>query len=129
MQGCAFLFHRIPTHNCFWLESYKFEISVKDIASDYEILLPILIAFTIDFTIDTWEYYPRCYKVSDAKTLKNLHLSCSIILRFELVNHAYHVLKGVRIRSFSGPYFSAFGLNKSPYSDQMQENTDQKNSE
>ena len=43
-------------------------------------------------------------------------------------------VKGVRIGSFSGPYFPTFGLNTerysvSPYSIQMQGNTDQKNSE
>ena len=44
-----------------------------------------------------------------------------------------HCVKNVRIRSFSGPYFPAFGLNTarytSPYAIQMRENTDQKNSE
>ena len=53
-----------------------------------------------------------------------------------------HCVKGVRIRSFSGPYFPAFKLNPerlesnwkqrdtplSPYADRMRENTDQKNS-
>ena len=46
-----------------------------------------------------------------------------------------HCVKSVHIRSFSGPYFLAFGLNteslhsKAPYSVRIQENTDQKNSE
>ena len=45
-----------------------------------------------------------------------------------------HCLKSVRIRSFSGPYFPAFGLNTERYSVSlpsvpMRENTDQKNSE
>ena len=45
-----------------------------------------------------------------------------------------HCVKSVRIRSYSGPYFPAFGLNKethsvSPYSIRMLENTDQNNSE
>ena len=39
------------------------------------------------------------------------------------INH--HCVKSIRIRSFSGPYFSAFG----PYSVWMRKNTDQKNSE
>ena len=41
-------------------------------------------------------------------------------------------IPNVRIRSFFGPHFPAFGLNTgsiSPYSSQMQENTDQENSE
>ena len=46
-------------------------------------------------------------------------------------------VKSVRIQSFSGPYFSAFGLNTErygvrsifPHSVKMRENTDQKNSE
>ena len=36
-------------------------------------------------------------------------------------------VKGVRIRSFSGPYFPAFGLNISPYLFRMWGNMDQKN--
>ena len=39
----------------------------------------------------------------------------------------YHCVKIVCIRSFSGPYFLAFGLNKDRYGcGKMQENTDQK---
>ena len=47
----------------------------------------------------------------------------------------YHCVKSVRIRSFSGPYFPAFGLNMDRYrvslqnSVRMRENTDRKNSE
>ena len=37
-----------------------------------------------------------------------------------------HCVKSVRIRSFSGPHFPAFGLNTEV---RMRENTDQKNSE
>ena len=40
--------------------------------------------------------------------------------------------KSVRIQSYSGPYFSAFGLNTerySPHSVRMRENTDYNNSE
>ena len=45
-----------------------------------------------------------------------------------------HYVKSVRIWSFSDPYFPTFGFNaeittKSPYSVQMREDTDQKNSE
>lgn len=43
-----------------------------------------------------------------------------------------HCVKNARICSFSGPYFSAFGLSmqsKFPYSVQMRKVTDQKNSE
>ena len=44
-----------------------------------------------------------------------------------------HCIKSVRIRSYSGPHFPAFGLNTefciSPYSVQMRENADQNNSE
>ena len=39
------------------------------------------------------------------------------------------LVKIVRIWSYSGPYFPAFGLNISPYSVRMRENTDQNNSE
>ena len=42
----------------------------------------------------------------------------------------YHSVKSVRIWSYSGPHFPAFGLTLriSPYSVQMQENVDQNNS-
>ena len=42
----------------------------------------------------------------------------------------FHCIKNVRFRSFSSPYFPAFGLNtsKSPYSGPMRDNADQKNS-
>ena len=42
----------------------------------------------------------------------------------------HHCVKSVRILSYSGLYFPAFGLNTniSPYSDRMPENTDQNNS-
>ena len=43
--------------------------------------------------------------------------------------HKRHCVKIVRIQSFSGPYFPAFGLRVSPYSVRMRENTDLKNSE
>ena len=35
-------------------------------------------------------------------------------------------MKSVQKRIFSGPYFPVFGFRKSPYSVQIQENTDQK---
>ena len=41
----------------------------------------------------------------------------------------FHCVKSVRIRSYSGSYFPAFGLRISPHSVQMRENTDQNNSE
>ena len=45
-----------------------------------------------------------------------------------------HCVKGVRLRSYSGPHFPAFGLNMerysiSPYSVRMRENADQNHSE
>ena len=40
-----------------------------------------------------------------------------------------HCVKNVCIRSFTGPYFPIFGLNTEPYSVQIRENTDEKNSE
>ena len=40
-----------------------------------------------------------------------------------------HCVKGVRIWSYSGPHFPAFGQSISPYSVRMRENTDQNNSE
>ena len=40
-----------------------------------------------------------------------------------------HCVKCVRIRSYSGPHFSAFGLNTERYSVRMRENADQNNSE
>ena len=45
--------------------------------------------------------------------------------------HQIHCVQSVRIRSYSGPYFSAFGQNteRYPYSVRMRENTNQNNSE
>ena len=43
----------------------------------------------------------------------------------------WHCMKSVRIRSYFGPHFPVFGLNRgiSPYSVRMKENADQNNSE
>ena len=38
------------------------------------------------FTVDTEEYYPRCYKVNDAKTFKNL-----AVYHFTLCAHKSYV--------------------------------------
>ena len=43
-------------------------------------------------------------------------------------NLVVHYVKSVRIRSYSGPYFSTFALNTERYG-KMRENTDQNNSE
>ena len=53
------------------------------------------------------------------------------IPRFKHFRRTYHSVKIVRIRSFSGPYFPALGLNTERYSvfSQNAENTDEKNSE
>ena len=42
--------------------------SGRNIISDYEFLLSILNAFAVE----TEEYYPKCYKVNDAKGLQIL---------------------------------------------------------
>ena len=42
---------------------------------------------------------------------------------------ACRYLKSIRIWSYSGPHFPAFGLRTSPYSVRTRENTDQNNSE
>ena len=60
-------------------------------------------------------------------SLRKSKLTC---LKYNVI----HCIKSVRIRSYSGPYFPAFGLNSdirsiSPYSGRMWENTDQNNSE
>ena len=52
----------------------------------------------------------------------------------QLAHTRSHCLKGIRIWSYSGPYFPTFGLNMetyfvSQYSVRMRENTDQNNSE
>ena len=56
------------------------KLSAEDITLDYGFLLRLVNTFTID----TDEYYPRCYKVNDAKTCKNLLASfyalCSQII-------------------------------------------------
>ena len=46
----------------------------------------------------------------------------------KILERACHCVKSVRIRSYSGPHFPAFGLN-TQYSVRMRENADQNNSE
>ena len=58
------------------------EFSAEGITSGYGLLLQLVNTFTID----TAEYYPRCYNVNDAKAFKIL---ITIILRFVLTNHMY----------------------------------------
>ena len=55
----------------------------------------------------------------------------SVNVPFKIMRKNSHRVKSVRILSYSGPYFSAFGLNteRSSYLVQMQEKTDQNNSE
>ena len=61
------------------------EFSAEGITSGYGLLLQLVNTFTID----TAEYYPRCYNVNDAKAFKIL---ITIILRFVLTNHMYNGL-------------------------------------
>ena len=58
--------------------------SGRDFISDCEFLLLILNAFTAD----TEEYYPKCYKVYDAKGLQIFYHDCSIIYvwRLQIIN-------------------------------------------
>ena len=58
----------------------NFEISTRDIISDYEFLFSILNVFTVG----TEECYPKCYHVNDVKGLQILYHDCSIILRLEV---------------------------------------------
>ena len=70
--------------------------------------------------------------------LKRDHLSRDLVTpgyRYFVTNISLlHCVKSVRIRSFPGPYFPAFGLNMEryevspPYSFRIRENTDKKNS-
>ena len=69
---------------------------MEDITSDYGFLLQLVNTFTID----TEEYCPRCYKVNDAKTFKNL------VYHFMLCAHKSYV-PIMQIRSFN------WGLQKS----------------
>ena len=61
------------------------EFLAEGITSGYGLLLQLVNTFTID----TEEYYPRCYNVNDAKAFKIL---ITIILRFVLTNHMYNGL-------------------------------------
>ena len=62
------------------------------------------------------------------KNLAHLELAEVYLLKNEegCIRSHRHCVKSVRIRSFSGTYFPAFGLNKetSPYSVRMRENTE-----
>ena len=52
-----------------------------------------------------------CFTNSDLFT----HLSKTKIYKIYICNKIYHYVKSVRIRSFSGPCFPAFGLNTERY--------------
>ena len=54
----------------------NFEISIRDIISDYEFLFSILNAFTVG----TEEYYPKCYNVNDVKGLQILMIVVSFYI-------------------------------------------------
>ena len=54
-------------------KALKFQLKI---ISDYEFLLSILNAFTVD----TEEYYPRCSNVKDANSLQILYHYCSVTL-------------------------------------------------
>ena len=54
----------------------------RDIISDHEFLPSVLNAFTVD----TEEYYPKCYNMNDAKGLQILYHDCSIILCLDVAN-------------------------------------------
>ena len=66
--------------------------------------------------------------------IKGNHNLCSNLKILNTRKSTSHCVKNVRIRSYSGPYFPAFGMNTeryciSPYSVRMRENTGQNNSE
>ena len=50
----------------------------------------------------------------------------NVFKRRKYIDTPCHCVKNVQIRSFSDPYFPAFGLNTEIYSVRMRENTDQK---
>ena len=57
-------------------KAFKFQLKI---ISDYEFLLSILNAFTVD----TEEYYPRCNNVNDVKGLQILYHYCNITLQLD----------------------------------------------
>ena len=72
------------------------KLSAEDITLDYGFLLRLVNTFTID----TDEYYSRCYKVNDTKTCKNL-LASNVYCRLAhltgaLKNHVDLVLCIIR---------------------------------
>ena len=62
------------------------------------------------------------------KIIRKFRTIRSVLRKISLVSHC---VKSARIRSFSGPHFPAFGLNREycPYLFQMQEDADRKISE
>ena len=79
------------------------------------------------------KYRPACAATFGKVSIQFMKLSNNIIkarcvVKFYFL-HNYHCVTSVRIWSYSGPYFSAFGLNTGRQSIRMRENTDQNNSE
>ena len=74
-------------------------------------------------------WYNSCRIVRKRSSLTNIISTQKFTKPFKR-----HCVKGVRLRSYSGPHFPAFGLNMerysiSPYSVRMRENADQNHSE
>ena len=81
-------------------------------------------------------FHERCLWESRSQCCQNFRVQQPLTLLIKQRNQksiALTLRKKLRIQSYSGPYFPAFGLNRSlrisPYSVRMWENTDQNNSE
>ena len=81
-----------------------------------------MLFFKPDDNVSTWNNLIVVYQNDKRINLTILFLWYSFWI--------HHCMNSVFIRSFSGLYFPAFGLNRrdTPYSLQIRENTDQKNS-
>ena len=91
-----------------------------------------------DFPQETTDLVTFTEKIPNGK----LHFLCSVFFYHPLLKSSNvtsfnlkafletkHCVKGIRIRSYSGPHFPALELRFSPYSVPMRENADQNNSE
>ena len=86
---------------------------------------------SVEFHVETSKLFRRAKEMTGFYMKRNIGQKL-VKIRFCFFLHSYWV-KSVRIRSFSGPYFPAFGLNTrdTPYLSVFSpnlENTDQKNS-
>ena len=101
-SGLATLLKKRLWHRCFSVNFAKFLRTPFLQNTSGRLLLLLARLNILQPIIDVWQG-PK-------------YVSGVFLIIFIFWNEALHCVKGVRIRSYSGPYFPAFGLNTERYS-------------